>query len=135
MTNSERAARLLTEAEGIAEEMRNALAHSRWNLATRRAQEVVELVLKALLSQMGVEYPRAHDVAPVFIDVVRSHGIEVDEQVLDGLGALSARLARLRAPAFYHEVAIGEDEARPAVDGASGVLTFARELLARLRRR
>jgi hypothetical protein len=48
-------------------------------------------------------------------------------------GAL-ARLAQIRAPAFYQEIAVSENEAGAAVEGAERVLAFGRDLLARLRR-
>jgi predicted nucleotidyltransferase len=54
VTNRERADQLLAEATGIAEDMRRALERGGWNLATRRAQEVIELVVKGLLNEMGV---------------------------------------------------------------------------------
>jgi hypothetical protein len=50
-----------------------------------------------------------------------------------GWCGLSAHLADIRAPAFYHEVEIPEAEARGAVDGAGRVLDFGREFLTRLR--
>ena len=53
MTNHERADRLLAEAAAIAEEARHAVERRRWNLAARRAQEVVELIVKGLLNEMG----------------------------------------------------------------------------------
>lgn len=133
MTNGERADRLVGEALGVAGEMRTALADGRWNLAARRAQEVVELVLKGLLAEMSVDYPRSHDVAPVFIEAVRERGIEVDAGFLAWLVPLSARLADVRAPAFYHEIAVEEGEAQEAVGGAERVLAFGQEFLARLR--
>ena len=56
MTNGERADRLVAEARQIAREMRRALDEEAWNLATRRAQEALELVIKALLNEMSVDY-------------------------------------------------------------------------------
>ena len=55
MTNGERADRLLGEARQIAGEMKRALDDEAWNLATRRAQEVLELAIKALLNEMSVD--------------------------------------------------------------------------------
>jgi HEPN domain-containing protein len=53
MKNEERADRLLSEAESIFNELEQALESENWNLTIRRAQEVVELVLKGLLAQLG----------------------------------------------------------------------------------
>ena len=133
MTNHERAQQLLSEALGIADDMRRALARGRWNLAVRRAQEVVELVVKGLLSEMGVEYPRTHDAAPVLVETIRQRHVEADPAFLDWLSGVSNRLAELRGPAFYHEIEVGEAEARGAVDAADRVLAFGQDLLGRLR--
>jgi HEPN domain-containing protein len=133
VTNHERAQQLFSEALGIAEEMRRALERGRWNLAARRAQEVIELVLKGLLSEMGVEYPRTHDAAPVLVEAIRQRHLEADPAFLDWMGGLSGRLAEIRGPAFYHEIEVGEDEARSAVDAAERVVVFGRDLLGRLR--
>ena len=78
MTNHERAQQLFSEALGIAEDMRRALGQRRWNLAVRRAQEVVELVLKGLLNEMGVEYPRTHAPAPVLVEIIRQRRLQAD---------------------------------------------------------
>jgi HEPN domain-containing protein len=51
VTNGERADRLVGEARHIAGEMKRALDDEAWNLATRRAQEVLELAIKALLNE------------------------------------------------------------------------------------
>ena len=133
MTNHERAQQLFAEAQGVAEEVRNALARRRWNLALRRAQEVVELVVKSLLNEMGVEYPRTHDAAPLLVETVRGRRLEADSAVLEWLSGVSARLAEIRGVAFYHDIEVSEAEARSAADAAERVLGFGRELLERLK--
>ena len=134
MRNGERADRLLTEARQIASEMARALAGEAWNLATRRAQEVLELTIKALLNEMGVDYPKTHDPAPVFVAAVRSRHVDVDAGVLDSLAALSLELAQMRGPAFYQETLITEAQARDWVEQVERALRFGEELLERLRR-
>lgn len=133
MTNHERAQQLFAEALGIAEDMRRAFERGRWNLAARRAQEVVELVVKGLLNEIGVEYPRTHDPAPVLVEMIRRRRLEADPAFLDWLSGLSSRLAEIRGPAFYHEIEVGEAEARSAVDAADRVLGFGRDFLRQLR--
>jgi len=133
VTNSERADQLLADAEAIAGEMRSALALRRWNLAVRRAQEVIELVAKGLINEMGVEYPRTHDPVPALIDTIRQRRVDADQAFLDWLRSVSRELADLRGPAFYQEIALREDQARGAVDGAEKVLRFGRVLVGRLR--
>jgi HEPN domain-containing protein len=133
VTNRERADQLFAEASAIAEDMRGALERRRWNLAARRAQEVIELVVKGLLNEMGVEYPRTHDAAPVLVETIRGRHVEADPAFLEWLSGLSGRLAEIRGPAFYHEIEIGEAEARGAVDAAGRVLAFGGDFLIRLR--
>ena len=133
VTNSERADQLLADADAIAGEMRSALALHRWNLAVRRAQEVIELVAKGLINEMGVEYPRTHDPVPALIDTIRQRRVDADQAFLDRLRSLSRELADLRGPAFYQEIALREDQASGAVDGAEKVLRFGRVLVGRLR--
>ena len=74
MTNGERADRRVGEARQIAREMNAALDGEAWNLATRRAQEALELAIMALLNEMSVDYPKTHDPAPVFAQAVRMRG-------------------------------------------------------------
>lgn len=132
MTNRERAQQLFAEALGIGEDMRKALERGRFNLAARRAQEVVELVVKALLNEMGVEYPRTHDAAPVLVEMIRQRCLQADPVFLEWLSGLSQRLAEIRGPAFYHEIEVGEAEARSVVEAADRVLGFGRDLLRKI---
>ena len=112
MTNGERADRLLREVRQIAGEMKGALDDEAWNLATRRAQEVLELVIKALLNEIGVHYPKTHDPAPVFAQAIRARCIGVDVGVLDSLTVLSQELAKIRGPVFYQETVVTDAQAR-----------------------
>ncbi|MDP3768231.1 MAG: HEPN domain-containing protein, partial [Dehalococcoidia bacterium] len=118
MTNEERADRLFTEAGQVAGEMRRALGEQAWNLATRRAQEVVELVVKGLLNELGTEYPRVHDAVPVLIATLERRRLHADGEFLEWLRAFSSRLAELRAPVFYQEIQRTEAAARSDVEGA-----------------
>lgn len=133
MTNHERADQLLAEAAEIAEDTRRALERGGWNLAARRAQEVIELVVKGLLNEMGVEYPRTHDPAPVLVHTIQRRQVKADAAFLDWLTTRSGQLAKIRGPAFYHEIQVGEAEARSAVEAADRVLAFGQDLLRRLR--
>lgn len=132
MTNMERGKRLLEGAEELYLELQSALERESWNLAVRRAQEVVELTLKALLSLMGVEYPKVHDVGEVFAREVEDRKLTVPEETLSEIKDISADLARKRAPAFYFEAEHNEAEARTAFAEAEKVLQFGRKLAARL---
>lgn len=133
MTNRDRADRLMGEASEILRAIPGALERGSWNLAVRRSQEVVELVLKALLAEMGVDYPKIHDVGPSFADAVRARGLKIEEKRLGWVEEVSGKLAALRAPAFYFEVDYSEAEARAAVTDAEQIMAFATTLLERLR--
>jgi HEPN domain-containing protein len=134
LTNAERADRLLAIAGAVGDEMRLAAGHGHWNLAVRRAQEVVELTAKGLLNEMGFEYPRSHDPIPELIAMLRQRGLDLDPALADWWRDFSSELADVRAPAFYQEISVHEGQARTAVAGAEKVLTLAADLLVRLRR-
>ena len=134
MTNGERADRLLEEAVAVGDELRGALARGRWNLVVRRAQEIVEFVIKALLNEMSVEYPRTHDAVPLLVQALARRKIEVDREFVNWLSGFSSELAEIRSPAFYHEIVVAESRALEAASGAERVLAFGREFIVRLRR-
>jgi len=134
VTNGERADRLLREARQIAGEMKRAIDDAAWNLATRRAREVLELAIKALLNEMSVDSPKTHDPAPLFAEAVRTRGIGVDAGVLNSLTALSQELAKIRGPAFYQETVVAEAQARDWVHRVERALQFGEDLLRRLRK-
>jgi hypothetical protein len=60
-------------------------------------------MVKALLNEMSVEYPKTHDPAPVFAKAIGARGIDVDAGVLDSLTVLSQELPQIRGPAFYQD--------------------------------
>jgi HEPN domain-containing protein len=124
----------MMEADAIAAEMRHAIEGQRWNLAARRAQEVVEPIVKGLLSEMGVDYPRTHDPAPILVEELGRRSLVGDPGGLDWLSRVSSRLAALRGPAFYQEVEVAEAEAREAANAASRARALGSDLLARLRK-
>ena len=53
MSNGERGRKLLAASREHLAEMEGALRRSSWNIAVRRAQEVVELALKAVLTYLS----------------------------------------------------------------------------------
>jgi len=89
----ERALRCLEEAE---------LAFSKEDFAgtVRRSQEALELAAKAILRISGIEYPREHDVGPVF-KAERDRLPTSIVNNLDTIVKLSSELASLRGPAMY----------------------------------
>lgn len=135
MKNEERADRLLSEAESIFNEIEQALESENWNLTIRRAQEVVELVLKGLLAQLGIDYPKVHDVAPIFKRSVEERGVMVDEEFMNWLIEISADLSTKRAPSFYFEVEYDEDDAVNGAKGAEEVIKFGKRFIESVRKK
>ena len=103
MDNGERGRRLMAMASEYLQDMEASCARKSWNAVVRRAQEVVELSLKGVLSYLGVDFPKVHDPAAVFVATVSARGMALGEEAAADVTAVSARLARKRAPAFYFE--------------------------------
>jgi HEPN domain-containing protein len=90
-----RASRTLGEA-------RDAFNAEDYPLTVRRAQEAVEMSLKAALRFLAVEYPREHDVRDVLLEVAKSRELpEWFMTEVEFMAAVSSDLARKRGPAFY----------------------------------
>lgn len=87
----------------------------------REAQEAVELALKGILRQVGVEPPKQHDVGPLVLAVADRLPPEVHGRLPD-LARGSAWLRREREYAFYGDVDViptevyGPEDARRALD-------------------
>jgi HEPN domain-containing protein len=123
--------RLIREAEAILRrDAEGAVKEGEFNLAVRRAQEVVELTLKGALKILGVDYPKVHDVAPVFSDQLRQKHHIADPAVLQKIEEASLWLAQSRAPSFYFDREYKKDDAEQAVKDAAFVLHQVKELLA-----
>ena len=77
--------RLIHESEHILRhDVQSAWEEQDFNLAVRRAQEVVELCLKGALRMLGLDYPRVHDVGPVFSGKRDASSGAVDERFWTG---------------------------------------------------
>lgn len=108
--------RLIREAEGIfRRDTRGALNEKDFNMVVRRAQEVVELTLKGALKILGVDYPKVHDVAPLFSEKIRQkRGID-DPNVSQRIEEISLWLAQSRTPSFYFDRGCGVEDAEQAL--------------------
>ena len=76
------------------------MAGAGWADVVRESQEVVELALKGLLRDAGVDAPRVHDLAPI----LRAEQARLPEALADHveeLASVSRRLRRDRELAFY----------------------------------
>ncbi len=106
MTNHEMAESYLAQAKEILLEVERAYRRGVWNLAVRRAQEVVELSLKAALRLVGVEVPHIHDVGVLLKDHWEKFPATFQQEV-DRMAAISRRLRREREASFYGDEATG----------------------------
>ncbi len=90
----------------------------------RESQEIVELALKGLLRQVGIEPPKQHDVGGLILDAMERLP-ENQRQHLPGLVAESKWLRRQREFAFYGESDFvpteeyGSEDARRAQEAAT----------------
>ena len=136
--NTEAMARsYLEDAAYSMEEAREALERGRYHRAVRRAQEAVELSLKAALRILGIEHPREHDVSEALRDAARARGLpDWFRLELEALMMVSKRLALERGPAFYGDEGAfippmqlyGEEDAIRAIRDAEKVFELCNRL-------
>lgn len=121
-TNKEQGEKLLKEAEWIFEkDLKSAMEEENYNLAVRRAQEVVELSLKGCLRILGIDYPKVHDAGFVFVREA-SNKLGIKEDSLKEIERSSKWLSDARAPSFYGERDFTSEDAKKAFEDADYVL-------------
>jgi HEPN domain-containing protein len=135
MTNHDSGENLLKDAEVYYEEMQRMFEKEKWNIVVRRAQEVVELSLKGILKIMGIDFPKVHNVAPLFINLLQEKGIELGKEVSEKILSISMLLAKDRAPAFYGEKVYSREEAEIAQNGAKEIVERINEIKTRLNKK
>lgn len=131
MTNSESANNLLNEAEYIFnDEVIPAMEDAEYNLVVRRAQEVVELAVKAAIKFLGGDFPKVHDPTTALAELAAKKGWQISAEDLERIRTISADLAKQRAPAFYWEATYSQEQAESARDKAAFVLNQVRAIAA-----
>lgn len=106
----------------------------------REAQELVELVLKAMLRAAGVEPPKFHDVGPLLVEHRRRFPADVAGEV-ERAARISSDLRRERELAFYGDIDFiptqkySASDAGTAYDNAAWVLALAERAVGSLSRR
>ncbi|MCZ7357583.1 MAG: HEPN domain-containing protein [Candidatus Methanoperedens sp.] len=121
-TNREFGEKLLKEAEWIFEkDLKTAVEEENYNIAVRRAQEVVELTLKGCLRILGIDYPKVHDAGGIFT-IEAGKKFPFKESSLKEIERISRWLAEARAPSFYGEKDFTNEDAKKALDDANFVL-------------
>lgn len=100
----------------------------------REAQELVELALKAMLRQAGIEPPKWHDVGGTVRDYRDRFPALLPEE-LDRLVAASSWLRKERESSLYGDIDFipteqyGPDAGRRAIDDATFVLQVVTRIL------
>jgi HEPN domain-containing protein len=100
----------------------------------REAQELVELALKGMLRQIGIEPPKVHDVGDLVVEYREMFPVEVNQQA-DNLRQISRWLRKEREFAFYGEVDLiptleySAEDARRAISDADAVVAAARQCI------
>ena len=130
MDNGERGRRLMAMSAEYLQDMDAATGRKSWNAVVRRAQEVVELALKGVLSYLGVDFPKVHDPAAVFIATLSARGMALSATEAEDVTNVSATLARKRAPAFYFEQIEDESTAAKAAADAHRIHRICMRLVA-----
>ncbi len=105
MSNGERGRKLLAASREHLAEMEGALHRHSWNIAVRRAQEVVELALKAVLTYLCIDYPKVHDAADLFVATLAARQMVLSEvEAADVVAERSERQLTLRRVRRIHYV-------------------------------
>ena len=130
MTGGEMTRSYLRRAQTVLREAERLHQEEVWNLVVRRCQEAVELALKGVLREAGVEVPKVHDVSGALrrnLDRLPPHlAAEIDTLV-----SASRRLREERELAFYgDEETDTEAEALFSRADAEDALQTARQIIA-----
>ncbi|GFO96796.1 HEPN domain-containing protein [groundwater metagenome] len=104
----------LFRAKWCLKEAEMALSGKNNPMCVRRSQEALELVTKALLRSMAIEYPREHDVGDSLAYIEKNLPDYLKSEI-PSLKSLLTELSRVRGPAFYGY----EREAIPASEAFS----------------
>lgn len=128
MTNKERKEYLFRVGNKKFKEMLSSYEEGDWNMVIRNAQESVECYLKGILKFINVEFPKEHDIAKYFEEILLKKKIDFDREKMKKIKVISESLSKKRAPAYYGEEFYSEEEARKAKTDAEFVRNFVQEL-------
>jgi HEPN domain-containing protein len=107
-----------------------------WSDVVRKAQELVELALKGMLREVGVDPPKWHDVGPILTEQAARFP-EATRRQLPQLVRISRWLRKEREFSFYGDVDFmpterySADDAERAIADALCALEAARQLIER----
>jgi len=134
MTNSELAKSYLIKATRRLKVLYLLQKEKAYSDVVREAQKIVELSLKGMLREVGIEPPKWHDVGPLVQDHKHKFPPEVKKSV-NKLARISKRLRKEREFAFYGEVDFIPTEeydhrdAEKAIDEAEFVVNMTKRVV------
>ena len=110
------------------------LEHQDYPDVVREAQEVVELLLKAILRHVGIEVPKIHDVSKVIEKHIQYMPQPVKESIKK-IKKISKRLRKEREICFYGaddfipSEEYTEEDAREAIEDARFIFNLVKEAI------
>lgn len=131
MTKSELARAYLEKASKRRRVLEVLMEENAWSDVVREAQELVELALKGMLREVGVDPPKWHDVGSILLEQARLFP-EAIRLLLPELARISKWLRKERELAFYGDTDFipteeySERDAERALNDAVYVLEAAR---------
>lgn len=103
MTKSELARAYLEKASKRRRVLEVLREEHAWSDVVREAQELVELALKAMLREVGVDPPKWHDVGPILTEQAQLFP-EATRPLLPELARISRWLRKEREFSFYGDI-------------------------------
>ncbi len=134
MTASELARSYLAKAVVRLKALELFMQEEAWSDVIREAQERVELALKAMLRQVGVDPPKWHDVGPILLQEAALFPEPIRCEI-GRLAEISAQLRRERERAFYGDIEFiptreyTREDAQHALNAARDCLAVAQRLI------
>ena len=135
MTNSSLARSYLIKVQKRLKILAVLFAEDAYSDVVREAQEIVELALKGMLRQVGVEPPKWHDVGDALIEFSERFPEHVRGRV-ERLAKDSGWLRKERELAFYGDIDFipteeyEEVDARKAIEAAEHAVRAAEDVIA-----
>lgn len=134
MTNQSLAQSYLVKATKRLKILPVLLAEDAYSDVVREAQEIVELALKGMLRQVGVEPPKWHDVGGFVLELEERFPSPVRPR-LRRLAEISTRLRKEREFSFYGDIDFiptehySRQDAEQAIEEAQIVVSTASEVV------
>lgn len=137
MTNVSLAEAYLVKAQKRLKILRVLLDEAAYSDVVREAQEIVELALKGMLRQVGIEPPKWHDVGDMLREFRERYPTPVAERI-DRLAQISSWLRKEREFAFYGDIDFipteryTQADAGRAIEDATFVVSTAEAVIKKL---